>query len=82
MSLIISNRLFVCKRETLDFMNFSSDITKDLYNFPLEKADKPQVKKLLILILKKFPLFFLFFFYYFTSDSLNYLFLFDFIGLY
>ena len=25
-------------------MNFSTDVTKDLYNFPLEKADKPQVK--------------------------------------
>ena len=24
-------------------MNFSADVTKDLYNYPLEKADRPQV---------------------------------------
>ncbi len=38
------NGSHISTRETIDYMNFSPDYLKVLYHFPLEKADKIQVK--------------------------------------
>ena len=36
------NGSHMASKETLDYMNFSSEYTSELYNFPLEKVDKIQ----------------------------------------